>query len=334
MAENTLVVVFSDHGEEFEEHLSTTHGATLYDECLKVVLLMRLPKRRPRGQRVRRQVSLLDVLPTILDVASLPPHEAAQGQSLLGAIRAKEPAAPPPLARSETTRVLDGLVRRSFRSGAAKYVYSLIDGKEELYELGADPGEQKNLVGSAPEGLAALRAQMRAWVNETEDSWRIRFWPAGQTCRFRGRLEAPDGRFGAVIPVGFGPECMFLNRDCNVVEFDLTAKSRPCGMYFEMLPPDSRIVCDIQVEGARKKRPIFVGADHSTPEQVPFPLDDAVKPIEPFFLAGQRESGTKGPGCYILRYRSAAKARASGAGRKATIDQRTKDQLRSLGYVR
>ena len=62
--ENTLVVVTSDHGDEFFEHRGKGHGHTLFDEVIKVPLIMRVPGRIPPGSRVESQVRQVDIMPT------------------------------------------------------------------------------------------------------------------------------------------------------------------------------------------------------------------------------------------------------------------------------
>src|SRR5262249_28039492 len=71
LPENTLVIVFSDHGEAFKEHGRLTHGATLYEEELHVALLMSMPEVLPEGRPVDEPVMLLDVAPTILGVCGV-----------------------------------------------------------------------------------------------------------------------------------------------------------------------------------------------------------------------------------------------------------------------
>ncbi len=79
---STLVVVLSDHGEEFFEHGAMRHGAQVYDEAIHVPLLLRLPGVVPAGHRVATPVSLIDVTPTILDLVGLPLLPGAEGRSV------------------------------------------------------------------------------------------------------------------------------------------------------------------------------------------------------------------------------------------------------------
>ncbi len=87
--DNTLVVVTSDHGEGFLEHKSLDHGYGLYDELLRVPLLIRFPAGKYRGHRVSALVQSIDVVPTLLEVAGVDVHGHVAGRSLVGAAAGK-----------------------------------------------------------------------------------------------------------------------------------------------------------------------------------------------------------------------------------------------------
>jgi len=83
---STAIVVLSDHGEEFGEHGYFQHGTALYEESLRVPLVFSGPD-IPVGRRVAEQVSLIDVLPTLLQLADVPAPEGLDGRSLLPLMR-------------------------------------------------------------------------------------------------------------------------------------------------------------------------------------------------------------------------------------------------------
>lgn len=137
-----VVVLFSDHGEEFWDHRQFEHGHTLFDELLRVPLAIHGPN-IPSG-RVEQPVSLLDITPTVLDVLNVP-HGPMDGVSLLPAMRGDADA----LALLETRdlafgRPLYGTERWGVLSGEQKW--STHEGREALYDLGVDAGEQNNLL--------------------------------------------------------------------------------------------------------------------------------------------------------------------------------------------
>ncbi len=83
LEKDTLVILTADHGESLGEHgLYFNHGNTLYDELLRVPLIMRYPSRIPRNKVVSNQARLLDVIPTILDILGIEPAASMKGSSL------------------------------------------------------------------------------------------------------------------------------------------------------------------------------------------------------------------------------------------------------------
>ncbi len=161
LGDDATVVLFADHGEEFFDHGDLEHGHTLYDELLRIPLVVRSPGLTPR--RVDAPVTLLDVAPTVLDLLGIPTTEL--GAELEGASLA-------PAARTgDTTTIAD----RSFAIGRALYggvqwgsvadgkKYITTKGREELYDLRADPGEAHDLVrtgGSTDAARTALATDL------------------------------------------------------------------------------------------------------------------------------------------------------------------------------
>src|SRR5262249_22562701 len=84
--DNALVVIVSDHGEEFIEHGRTSHGRTLYEESVHVPFIVVGPG-VAAGRRVAENVSLIDLAPTLLDLLGLPPEPRFEGRSLAPLVR-------------------------------------------------------------------------------------------------------------------------------------------------------------------------------------------------------------------------------------------------------
>jgi len=100
LAEQTLVIVVSDHGEEFFEHGGLGHRRTLYEEVVRTPMLLRMPRVLPVNRTIAGPVSLADLLPTTLDLLGIP-HQASPGSvSLWPAIRDDVPAEHSPLLRT------------------------------------------------------------------------------------------------------------------------------------------------------------------------------------------------------------------------------------------
>jgi arylsulfatase A-like enzyme len=140
LRDRTLVVVVADHGEEFWEHGGVEHGHTVYDELVRVPLLARWPARLAAGVRVAEVARMVDIAPTILELLGLTAPAEMDGQSLVGLIRGQDE--PPRVALIEN--LLFAEERVGIRGAQHKYV-RWQTGKEEVYDLGVDPGELRDL---------------------------------------------------------------------------------------------------------------------------------------------------------------------------------------------
>jgi arylsulfatase A-like enzyme/Tfp pilus assembly protein PilF len=159
LIERTLVVLTGDHGESLGEHGEATHAYFIYDSTTHVPLVVRTPW-GVRGRRAA-QTSGVDVMPTVLDLAGLPPQPGIDGRSLAREIL--DPAAgSDSVAYSETyfPRYHFGWQHlRALRSREYKYV----DAPEpELYDLSADPGETKNIYRAFSRRAEDLRLRLEA----------------------------------------------------------------------------------------------------------------------------------------------------------------------------
>jgi arylsulfatase A-like enzyme len=151
--QDTLVVVTADHGEAFLEHRSMGHADQLYPELLHVPWVMTWPGRAPG--RVAEPVHQVDVMPTILDIVGVPSAAALHGVSRA---RPGEPATGFAEASQPDPRRQMKLMR-----GRYSYIADLGDeSRDELYDVGRDPGETRNLVREHE----PLRARLRREVVE------------------------------------------------------------------------------------------------------------------------------------------------------------------------
>jgi arylsulfatase A-like enzyme len=151
LAGGTLVVCVSDHGEEFWEHGGVEHGHTVYEELVRVPLLMRLPGTLPAGAVVDAPARMTDIAPTAVDLLGLAPPLISDGASLLPLVRGEEVSPRPALIES----MLFAEERVGVRTPERKYV-RWDSGKEEAYDLAADPGELRDLA-ALPAVMSPLR---------------------------------------------------------------------------------------------------------------------------------------------------------------------------------
>ena len=143
---DTVVVIAGDHGESFWERGFAGHGNHLYDEELKVPLMIRVPKSRALkpGTVVKGQVGGIDLAPTLLDLAGVPVPSSWKGRSLVPAMERGTSDGCPVVTE---TRVRARLWQRAVRTDRWK-VIAIDDFTKpvEVYDLVADPGETNNLV--------------------------------------------------------------------------------------------------------------------------------------------------------------------------------------------
>jgi choline-sulfatase len=139
--ENTIIVVTSDHGEEFQEHGSWGHGHSVYQELLGVPLMFRWPGVIPGNTRIGPAVSTIDIGPTVLEATGVPIPDKFEGRSLLGFMRGDWPPGPY-VAFSDFLEH-----RRVIRGGDWKMI---IRGNlsQVMFDLGNDYWEQTELDGS------------------------------------------------------------------------------------------------------------------------------------------------------------------------------------------
>jgi arylsulfatase A-like enzyme len=161
-----LTVVTSDHGEEFLDHGSASHGYTLYEEQIRVPLILNYPGRLGAAH-IEAQVRLIDVLPTVLDLAGINGDltEGLQGESLVPLMAGKK-AAGPGDAYSEATYVGD---RKAVRTEKGlKLILSFAGEKAMLFDLRSDPKEQMSLLEDDPSLGERLRENLSRWVQSNE----------------------------------------------------------------------------------------------------------------------------------------------------------------------
>jgi len=152
--DDALIVFVSDHGEELWEHGEFGHGhGKLFDEGTRVPLIVKpAGEDPPRGGVVRTQVRGFDVMPTLLELAGIEPPDGLEARSLVPLLSSDGPD------RLAVTETLDGGL--AIRTPEWKYIsrsWRQPDGAEALFDLRADPLEQRNVADEHPERVAELR---------------------------------------------------------------------------------------------------------------------------------------------------------------------------------
>jgi arylsulfatase A-like enzyme/HEAT repeat protein len=152
----TVVILTADHGEAFGEHQAYYHGSSLYDEQIRVPLIIAVPG--SPAQVVAGPVELVDIAPTILGLLDIPVPLRMRGTDLGPWLRSP-PAPAARLGRAfaefEDTRMV--------AAAEDKLICDTKKGFCEYYDLRADPGEQRSLVDQNPVRVGFLQAELEAW---------------------------------------------------------------------------------------------------------------------------------------------------------------------------
>lgn len=162
LADRTLVIVTSPNGEAFGEHGTYAYGQALYEEIVRVPLLIRGPVVAQPGQRVNTPVGLVDLMPTVLEIAGAPLPEEAQGHSLMPALQGQPLQEWPIYSESLYSRYYEW---KALRQGRYKLIYDLDRGDIELYDLQTDPGEQHDLETEEPALAQDLLRELQTWIS-------------------------------------------------------------------------------------------------------------------------------------------------------------------------
>lgn len=159
--DDLLVILISDHGEEFGDHGRWQHGMTLNEEQLRVPLIVKLPHGRSRGTRIGHVVEQIDVAPTVLNLVGLGRRPEMQGFDLLQpADRAHDSVAFALLARQPRYRHVESIVEGD-RKLIHYEIYDRPRRRSELFDLVADPDERRDLSAQFPIEAGFLRMRLR-----------------------------------------------------------------------------------------------------------------------------------------------------------------------------
>jgi len=168
LKETSIIAVTADHGEAFYEHGHHGHRWTLYDEEIRIPLVIRCPAGVSAGRRIQRPASIVDIAPTLLDLAGLPPLPHPMGRSLAPLFAPLLGSAAVPwsdvTAVCELTVPANKIDSLALRERARKIIYDETQKKILVYDLAADPGEQNPL---GPDGAGLSLAEIDGMRVET-----------------------------------------------------------------------------------------------------------------------------------------------------------------------
>lgn len=166
LIDKTFFVFAADHGESLDEHQESTHGFFVYQEGIHVPLIFVTPFKKLQGISRENVVSLVDVMPTVLQMANLQVPAQVQGMSLLP-LFFKETELERDFAYSETFYPRFHFGWSELQTIQEKKYKLIIAPELELYDLMDDPDEQKNLVSVRPEETRRLMRKAEQFIENS-----------------------------------------------------------------------------------------------------------------------------------------------------------------------
>ncbi len=170
---NTIVALTADHGESLMQRDYWTHGLFIYEEEVRVPLVLRWPGHIPAGRVHREPVELIDLAPTLVELTALDRDTAVfEGRSLAQALQGDAPLDPDRPVFLARKYYKGGLVqgdipaigrRFGVRRGIWKYIVGPEEGTHELYNLELDPGETVDLYAEKPKRARKLAKVLERW---------------------------------------------------------------------------------------------------------------------------------------------------------------------------
>jgi arylsulfatase A-like enzyme len=320
--EDALIVFLADHGEEFQDHGQWLHGRSVFDELVRVPLLVKLPGGAGAGRRVTQQVQVVDVLPTVLHSQGLPVPRppAVMGRPLQHVIEGTAQEAPAVSEISHRTFVAHGM-----RTGRDKYVRRFSPQDDELYfDLSRDPLEKNSVLESASDRVRTLRAGVEASMVTNPFRHNLRV-AGGGLWELRVRS---GGWIEGVEPFGLGPQDRY-EVEGSGRRLLLRLRPRP-GAPREVAFSIRPMGAPVFVEGTRDGREIrpadvFIAKEGLHPSALPYQLpeiESEKERTEDIFAAPPAV-----PGLHVWL------TLTPGRSMMEKFDHETCERLKALGYV-
>ncbi len=327
----TWVIVTGDHGEEFKDHGSIGHGRQLYEEVIRVPLIIAGP---PGGERpgaparpVATPVSGIDLFPTVLDLAGIAKAPAGlSGTSLASLARtaaaAREGAPSPdrPLV-NETARL--GACRKAVRIGDLKLIDFMDEDRSAFFDLAADPEERQDLSAQRAGDRRRLGRALFSTVDLLSGGWNVLWSGDGKKHRFQGQITT-DGIFRSVVPM-FAEGGRYRIERGNTLSFTDPGQDSESGLSFLTAPYEAKVTFYVLIDGVARPDKVFLGGRRVVPAEMPFTLSGDARGEFPF-TRPPHEAG-KDLGVFLWRNRPA------GRDDQVVLDDEIRQRLRSLGYV-
>ncbi len=331
-------VLTGDHGEEFKDHGSMGHGRQMYEEVIRVPLIIAGPEGEGRaaGARIGAPVSGVDLFPTIaslagvaalpkgLDGRSLRPYLEGRAEETPARGGSADPDAAPPEKRtlvSETVRL--SACRTAIRRGPMKLIRFMDQNRAELYDLAADAGERRDLSADRPDARRLLLQALFSEVDLLSGGWNIRWSGDGRVRRFQGQIRT-SGILRTIVPL-FPDRGKYVIERGDTLSFTDARQAGESGLSFTVEPHEAPVSFYLMIDGQPMIQKVFLGGEKVLPREMPFQLQGDARGEAPF----RRPAHGAGIDLGFFLWRT----RPAGPDQQIFLDDEIRQRLRSLGYV-
>jgi choline-sulfatase len=332
--DRTVLMITADHGEAFWEHGYGSHGHTVYDEEIRVPLILNNRVRYPEGRRIEDQVSLVDLVPTIVDLTGAQDGAYREGRNLndlvdTGRARRREGAfLPADLELSEST-LRKAPDTKGIRRNDWKLILEPATSIVQLYDLRDDPGETENVWGKGGAlGDSLLRLVMQV-PGSSVGGWRLGFVEGTTAAAFSASARLGRGQKFAAVErlVSGGDFNLEISADSTSFHVEVSPKGQQI-ILFSTVPEEAPVRFEFDVEGEGAPSPIHVGHEAGRKAGDVFTL----KPEEAYAVAETfddlRRQGDAGACVWWL-----PGSREARTGETTRLSPEEKQRLKALGYI-
>ena len=329
-----LLILTSDHGEEFGDHDHFRHGMTLYDEMINVPLIIRMPDSQYKSKIINEQVQLIDIPPTIFDLINEPIPEFFQGTSFLPLIKGKAREERQQITFSELDNSNYHLI--SLRTNEYKYIYNIASPRkkiprEELYYLIKDRGETQNLKDSKPDMLESLSEVTRLFLLKSVSGYIMTFVSDMNPHIFSGSI-ITRANFNEIKRLYTeNDDLISTNEEKSRLDFTINLECEDKDIIvFEVQPDDMDLLLDIKLDGEiLPSERVYLGESGKNPASIPLLIDKKMLASITFTDAYPIIAVENAP--FIIFYKHKARIHKR---KPAIIDEELRKKLKALGYFK
>lgn len=319
LAQDTLVVVTADHGEEFSDHGGYGHGHSVYNEVLLVPLIFHLPRWEEDRRILPERVTTLDIAPTILQILGLPLPTYYQGKSLMPLIHGNTISSQPIFAEC----VGSGHEKKAVFQDDYKLIYTTNVNSFEFYNLKDDPTETENLIGTLLDVEYRMREVLESFLMQSNSGIQVMIKPRSDLQTYKGTLSTTS-TFTRVTPWFLTKPAVFqTSQDSKVIRFKLEDTDEANGFAFDVVRSDATIKLELTQTDNQAPTKLYLGSSTANPGRSPIAFDKSTLQA----LSTPSGPDIRAEGIHVWL------KKGGRASRPVQIDADAKEKLEALGYL-